>query len=368
MKRAAPYLSDQVVLNQLHTLLARGRTTTAELLDHIAEVDNRRLFLPAAYPSMYAYCVGELHLSEDSAYKRIQAARAAARFPAIFEAVAEGRLHLTAVVRLAPYLRGENAPELLAEATHKTKLELEKMLAERFPRPDLPSLVEAIPPSSTQPVPEPLGPGADRLVPEPVGTGATSSSPPSATIDRARVKPLAPKRYAVQFTMSQRAHDRLRYFQDLLGHEVPSGDIAGAFERAVELAICQLERRKFAATEKPRRIGRSQPRRSSGGSRHVPAEVRRAVWKRDQGQCTFVSETGRRCEARRGLQFDHAQEFARGGEATVDSMRLRCWAHNQYQAERTFGSEFMRHKRIAAQERMAERRAASRRAQPLPVP
>jgi len=76
--------------------------------------------------------------------------------------------------------------------------------------------------------------------------------------------------------------------------------------------------------------------------------VRRAVWERDGGQCTFVSESGRRCDARKPLEFDHVRELARGGESTVENLRLRCRAHNQYTAECTFGSEFMRHKRIAA--------------------
>jgi hypothetical protein len=77
---------------------------------------------------------------------------------------------------------------------------------------------------------------------------------------------------------------------------------------------------------------------------------------RDQERCTFVSESGHRCEARKALEFDHVLEVARGGEATVDGIRLRCRAHNQYQAERTYGAEFMRHKRVAA----AEGRAAAK--------
>ena len=68
-----------------------------------------------------------------------------------------------------------------------------------------------------------------------------------------------------------------------------------------------------------------------------------------------MSESGRKCEAIAGLEFDHILEVARGGEASVDGIRLRCRAHNQSEAERTFGAEFMRHKRIAA----AERRAAT---------
>ena len=86
---------------------------------------------------MRAYCLGELHLSEDAAYKRIQSARTARDFPAIFDAVAEGRLHLSAVVLLAPHLTEETTEEmankLLAGATHKSKSEIERFLAERFP-------------------------------------------------------------------------------------------------------------------------------------------------------------------------------------------------------------------------------------------
>jgi hypothetical protein len=70
-----------------------------------------------------------------------------------------------------------------------------------------------------------------------------------------------------------------------------------------------------------------------------------------------VSEAGRRCEARERLEFDHVEAFARGGAATVEGIRLLCRAHNQHQAERTFGAEFMHHKRIAAAELRASVRA-----------
>jgi hypothetical protein len=85
--------------------------------------------------------------------------------------------------------------------------------------------------------------------------------------------------------------------------------------------------------------------------------VRRAVWQRDGGQCTFVSAKGQRCPARHYLEFDHMDEVARGGVATVSRVRLRCRAHNQYEAERTFGAEFMENKRRAAAEASAAVRA-----------
>src|SRR5689334_24403753 len=113
------HLSDAALLKDLGTLVAQDRATTASLLAHIAEVDARKLYLPAGYPSMHAYCVDELRLSEDAAFIRIRAARAARLVPALFDAVATGELNVTAVNLLAPHLTLGNAPELIALAARK---------------------------------------------------------------------------------------------------------------------------------------------------------------------------------------------------------------------------------------------------------
>jgi hypothetical protein len=167
------------------------------------------------------------------------------------------------------------------------------------------------------------------------------------------VTPLAPQRFALQLTMRQELHDKLRYAQALLGYAVPSGEVAEVLERALDALIPQLEQRKFAATGRPR------TGRPTTGVRHVPAEVKRAVWKRDGVRCTFVSAAGRRCPARTRLEFDHVDEVARGGRASVGRMRLRCRAHNQYGAECTFGAEFMRQKREAARQPQVVQRSAA---------
>ncbi|HTM00987.1 MAG TPA: hypothetical protein VL503_07680, partial [Candidatus Omnitrophota bacterium] len=127
------HLSDAVLLRGLKAILVHERETTAALLAHIAEVDARKLYAPAGYSSMFVYCVEELRLSEDAAAKRIQAARAARRFPVIFTAVAEGRLHLSGVCLLAPHLTPDNLDELVLAATHRRKPEIEELLARHFP-------------------------------------------------------------------------------------------------------------------------------------------------------------------------------------------------------------------------------------------
>ena len=330
------HLSDEALLHGLAALVAQDRSTTAALLAHIAEVDERRLHLPAGYGSMFAYCVGELRLCEQAAAKRIRAARTARRFPAIFDAVADGRLNLSAVVLLAPYLTVATAEELLAAATHQTNVEIERLIAERYPRPDVFAWVTPNPPASLTGPPEQHAPGRVEVQPSSCQLSARTVG------ERAKVKPLSSQSYHIQFTMDRETDNLLRYAQALLGHRVPAGDVAQVFKLALQAFIPQLEQGKFAATSNPR-----PGRGSSRNPRYIPADVKRAVWARDGGRCAFVSETGHRCEATSRLEFDHVLEVARGGEATVEGIRLRCRAHNQYQAERTFGTEFMRRKRAA---------------------
>ncbi len=169
------HLADHVLLRDLTALVSQERTTTAALLAHLAEVDTRKLYLPAAYPSLYAWCLGELHMSEDTAFKRIRIARTARQFPAIFAALAVGRLNQTAVLLLTPHLSPENAYELLAAAAHKSKSEIERLLAERFPQPDLPTIVRAIAPAVT--TFEPADGSALQLAPEPVVPSDESGMP-----------------------------------------------------------------------------------------------------------------------------------------------------------------------------------------------
>src|SRR5258706_16106593 len=106
------HLTDHGLMSVVATRLSLDCNTTADLLADLVELDKRRLYVQAGYDSMYQFCLRELHMSEDMAYKRIQAARAARHLPAIFHAVADGRLHLTAVVLLAPHLGPETTDEL----------------------------------------------------------------------------------------------------------------------------------------------------------------------------------------------------------------------------------------------------------------
>ncbi len=356
------HLDDATLLRDLAHLAAQDRVTTAALLAHIAEVDARRLYLPAAYSSMFAYCVGELGFSEDAAAKRIQAARAARNFPRLFADVAEGRLHLAAVCLLAPHLAAANVDELVAAATHRRKADIEAWLASRF----APAAGVSGPPARVTVLRARARVDAAAATAAPTAgpTLAFDTSPDSAECVASspaasavmsnqhapgHVLPHAPARFLVQIPIDEATHAKLRHAQALLGHAVPNGDLAGVLDRALDALLSALLKQKAALISRPRsgevRPGAAAPRPTDPRSRTIPAAVRRAVWGRDAGQCTFTSSEGRRCASRRALEFDHVVPFARGGEATLAGVRLRCRAHNQYEAERAFGTKFMQRKR-----------------------
>ncbi len=257
------HLSDSTLSHDLRSLDAQDHQTTALLIAHLGEFDARRLYAPAGYSSMFEYCVRELHFSEDAAYRRIRAARLARQFPVVYGMLADGRIHVTALTVLAPYLTPENADDLLAAAVHKSKAQIEQLLAERFPQPDLPTMIAPLLPSTC----------GGQLAPERVKFSPAKHEAPAPVPQK--VAPLAPQRYAVQFTMDQATRDDLAYAQALLGHAVPNGDVAQVFARALKTLITHLEHQKFAKTERPR------PCRHSDAARQIPAEVKRTVWERD---------------------------------------------------------------------------------------
>ena len=149
---ATSHFSHRELLLDLKKSDRGERASTAKMLSRIAEFDARKGFLEEGYPSMHAFLVREVQYTEDQASKRIHAARMARRFPQILVAMYDGRLRLSAVLTLARHLAPGNVDDLLAEATGKTRAEIEQLIANRFPQPDLPARLEAIGPLPAMPM------------------------------------------------------------------------------------------------------------------------------------------------------------------------------------------------------------------------
>jgi hypothetical protein len=287
------------------------------------------------------YCCRVLRLSEHGSYNRIEAARTARRFPAVLEMLGDGRLNLATLRLLSPQLTEHNHQELLAEASDLSKREVEELVAQRFPRPDVVTTIRKVPTrhstAGISGIPPIAGAAASAAaegssIPStaaavllaPATSSAASANQPAR---QARVAPLSEGRFQIKFTASAETVARLRQAQDLLRHAVPSGDAAEIIDRALIVLVKELTRKKIAGSDRPR-----PPRGTAAGSRHVPAPVKRTVWMRDGGRCGFVVKGGRRCDERSSLEFHHVRPYAAGGEATIDNIELRCRAHNAHEA------------------------------------
>jgi hypothetical protein len=341
-------LSDHELLARIGVLAGSEREATVELVAHLAALDTRpALYAAQGFRSLFSYCTQVLRLSEDATCNRIEAARACRDFPVILEALASGAMSLTSVRLLRRHLTPANHQAVLARAGGRSLREIEALVAELAPRPDVPGAVRKLPTPAAAPAAATAS--CPLVISVEAGTGPSSEPappiigpPPLLPARRPIIETTSPERYRVQFTIGKESHERLRRVQALLRREIPDGDPGAIFDRALKLLLEKVEKRKLGAAAKPRpRPIRSETDRELRTpilpSRDVARHVKRAVSRRDDGQCAFVAPDGRRCTERAFLEFHHIRPYAKGGPATVENNSLRCRRHNEYEAELVFG-------------------------------
>jgi len=314
-------LCNEQLLSATREILRRGCVVEADLLAHLAEIEERRLHLEMACPTMFAFCVMKLGFSEDATYNRLGVARAARQLPAILDVLRSGAVHLSGLRALVPHLTADNHCEILARARGKSKREIEELVAALAPKPPVPDAMRKLPKAAAQ-------------------LALESGSAAARRVERPRaMAPLSEDTFRVRFTASRGLRDKLRQAQDLLRHRVPSGDLAAIVESAVDLLIEKVKKERFGVGGKPRTTAATK----SGPccARPVPAATRRVVYLRDEGRCTFVDKFGNRCPETGMLEYDHLDGWARTHTHDPDRIVLRCHAHNRHAAEKMYGREFM---------------------------
>jgi hypothetical protein len=405
-------VSDDELLQDTRRLVGQTNRVLAALLAHLSEVEARGLHRVRACSSLYTYCIYELRMSEDTAFRRVSASRLVRRFPALLIAIERGELHLTGLLLLGPHLTEQNVTEVLARAKHRTKKEVLGLVRQLSPMSDVPSRVEPLGPPPRPPVRwnprwadfvgaicpvRELLPGerpSDWLASAPEASGASEAGAADVTIpaparaelpERSADHPVsspvqlsAPQRYAVQFTANEEYVALLEEAKSLLAHALPSRDLAEVHLRAMRTFVAELKKRKYAVSaggavsgpapqaeetslpsdaETTERSGapkaaehsasstNSAPLSPSKRGRHLPAAVRRAVFQRDGGRCSYVDDRGERCRETARLEFHHHEPFALGGRHDAENVSLRCAPHNALAAEQDFGRALMTTKR-----------------------
>ncbi len=370
-------LPDDALVARTRAIVGQSNQALAALLAHLGEVEARGLHRQRACASLYTYCVYELRMSEDAAFRRARAARIAREFPAVLDRVAAGEIHLTGLLMLGSHLTEENHVDVLERAKHRTKKEIAKLVREIDPLPDVPARVEPLGRTFTMPrapswsqfvasfasVRE-LDPGnrprdwMDASPPEPEATPEPEPAPQPKLAPQPELAPQpnpmfarddVPQRYSVQFTATEEYVELLERAKDLLSHTGEDKSLERVHVRALQSLVAELEKRRYGTGAKPRAPRADDVEstkhagvpRQRGSSRHIPVDVRRAVHARDGGRCTYVDASGQRCRETRLLELHHEQPFARNGPSTAANVTLRCRSHNALAAEDDFGRDFM---------------------------
>lgn len=348
-------LKDAELISELKFMVEREKRNLAALLIHLAEYDLRRLYRDAGYPSLFSYCVKSLGYDENTAYRLITAGRVIKHYPGACALVASGDLTLTAILVLSPVLTDENSERLLSEVKGKSRRELETIVAGIAPQPSRPDFVQPY-----QIAPEAWMKSADAApgckLAEPVEGGGSKEGMAAPVILEATeprewqaIIPISLDRVRIGFDAAIIVLQLLDRAKQVLSHKYPDGKIEDIMRDALELLLEKRDpERKFARQSAPAQLleaGKSEqeplePRflRAWKAGRYIPASVKRTVWQRDDGRCSFRFEEGNICGSKEGLEFDHVRPFAKGGRSeSARNVRLLCRLHNRMASEFVFG-------------------------------
>jgi 5-methylcytosine-specific restriction endonuclease McrA len=338
-------LSDDVLVGRLVEIRKHERSLLVELLHYLGELERRKTVLAKGYPSLFSFCTEFLGLTKASAFRRTAAARLLSRFPLIADYLTDGRLNLTTLVELRDVLDEEHLIEILNQAAGRTEDQVKELVAALRPQPAPMDLLRRLP----TPRNDCSGSGAVPTA-APPPPPATTPPPTARSSAAARVEPIAPERHVLRVTVSSAFVADLEAARHALSHKLPAANLEEVLHECLRMTLQSIARRR-RGTGKKTSVKAPRP-----GSRYVPVAVGDEVWRRDDGQCTFLGSTGRRCGSRDQLQFHHLDPRGKGGPTTAANLTLRCRAHNLYAAELDYGREHIDRKIAASRSRGIEGR------------
>jgi 5-methylcytosine-specific restriction endonuclease McrA len=392
--------SARALTENLAALLSREHHALAEFLVALADFDHRRRWVELGHSSLFYFLHRELGLSKGAAQYRKVAAELIQEVPGVVEPLRQGRLCLTSIIEAAKVVTAENWEMVLPRFYGLSKREALEVVAALQPHPAPPArtvvtALRAAPasrsPASTPPAlevggapeppsirPEPiraagwsdetdpvavalpaqlaaaleLGDASVRpepiraagwpdetdpvavAPPAPLADAPVAIAPSAASVRPLEVVPLTAEQSRLHATVSSRFMKKLEAACDALSNARPGATPGEILEAGLDLLLAQAAKRR-GLVEKPRK----EP--PAAKADHVPAHVRREVWKRDGGRCQWSLDSGGICGSTRHLELDHVHPRSRGGASTVDNLRILCKAHNDLAARRALGDETM---------------------------
>jgi hypothetical protein len=309
------YLQSKELLERTQNLVAEERRVTLALIEHLEEIQTRRLHAELGYESLWAFCTQHLGLSEGAAQRRIAAMRLTREVPEAKTALQSGKLSLSNAAKVQGFRQAQK----------------KKGMAPSDPR----ELVQKM----------------ENLSQRACEAKLLEISPETMPVERERVVSATQDR-EIRLVVSADLHEKLQRIRAMIAHSRPHATYAELLEYLVDETLPRLERKKgiigdqdgpvtaaaavgdgvLESGVKPEVMAKI--RQLPAGRRvRLPAPLQRAVYARSGGQCEYVFD-GKRCGSRYLLQIDHRIPLAAGGGHELSQLRHLCREHNvqQYQA------------------------------------
>ena len=366
-------LSNQQLLSQTKFLVQKERNTHIQVLHHLEEIDSRKLYLELGFSSLFDYAVKELGYSEGAAYRRIKAMKLCRDLPDTENRLQSGKLSLSSASQLQAFFE-KQAKKIKTEQSkkeiklsHQTEVQRSKLSNQGIKK----EMQETNEPSLSLSMEK-----KQDLVKKAEGcsTRATmkllSEADPSLSVSKEKARFLGNGKVEIKLVIDEKDHKKLEELKSLLSHKSPVLSHGELLSILLEEALKKhdLRRKKIRKNTQKEKVTSPQKWESKGIdnkqghknksrqplvtspqeweyrnkakkiNRAIHTHLKKHIWERDEGQCTYVHpQTKRKCSSKHLLQIDHIKPFSLGGRSEADNLRLLCAGHNQLRSEKTFG-------------------------------
>ena len=393
-------LSNQQLLSQTKFLVQKERNTHIQVLHHLEEIGSRKLYLELGFSSLFDYAVKELGYSEGAAYRRIKAMKLCRDLPDTENRLQSGKLSLSSASQLQAFFE-KQAKKIKTEKSKK-EIKLFNQSEEnkktygnlKIAQSDFTIFHQGFSVEDQKGNESSISLSVEEkqdLVKRAEGcsTRATmkllSEADPFLSVSKEQARFLGNGKVEIKLVIDESSHKKLEELKSLLSHKssvLSHGELLSILlEEALEkhdprrkkirkttqkeivtsaqkwesksinnkqshkpivtsaqkLRAQQVNRLEATSPQKWECRGRSKTK-AKQIHRAIPSYLRKHIWERDEGQCTYVyPETKRKCSSKHLLQIDHIKPFSLGGKSEADNLRLLCAGHNQLRSEKTFG-------------------------------
>ena len=352
-------LSNDQLLLQTKNLVQKERQINIQVLQHLQEIQSRKLYLKRGFSSLFEYAVKELGYSESSAYRRIKAMKLCKELPETKLKMAKGELNLCTASKLQTVFEKQEKQiknKALRQQSTITQTLLSKnkknQLNQNLTKNDAPIIHS----EKSNYHELPISKAQKRAVIQQVQGKSNkeaekilSNTFPEVCSEKERVRNINNDKVEIKVILDKDSQKKLEDLKKLLSHKNPNMSYGELFSLLAELGLNKYDpnrkinkqskivskkpappqSKKILAEKAEQKLNSNQ--KYPKHTRYISSVVRHHVWMRDQGQCTYICpKTKRRCSSNHLLQIDHIKPFSLGGTHEPDNLRLLCANHNQF--------------------------------------